>query len=64
MEINKCINCAHFNPDTYGDMVGWGDCQNPIVRGESGLIKLVYCAEFYISENFGCVFFKAKKEVA
>lgn len=52
----KCKNCFYFIPDCWGDK-GFGDCKNKLIRkGKNAMIKIIYCDEFGISENFGCIY--------
>ena len=52
----RCGNCKHYQPDSeYDDL---GDCKNPEVRPTRIILK--YCEEFYISKDFGCIFFELK----
>lgn len=59
----KCKDCKFYKPYPYDEQPGMGDCKNTLVRGESGLIKLVYCEDFYISENFGCIYAEQKTKI-
>lgn len=49
----KCKNCKFYDACKR-------DCENPLVRGKSGLIHVWYCEDFSISKNFGCIFFEPK----
>ncbi len=54
--VVRCGNCKHYQPDSeYKEM---GDCKNPEVRPNRIILK--YCEEFYISKDFGCIFFEEK----
>ncbi len=50
----KCAECKFYKRDSEYD--GLGDCIHEGVRGERARIIIKYCEEFYISEDFGCIF--------
>ena len=52
---NTCASCRFYVRDTTEK--GMGDCKNPEVRPNR--IILVWCDEFYIADDFGCIFYKA-----
>lgn len=50
----RCAVCKFYKRDE--EYEGLGDCKNPEVRGKNARIILKYCDEFYIAEDFGCIF--------
>jgi len=61
----KCKDCRFYKSNDLSDPDGknpdtkW-DCINPKIRGESGLIHLVYCEGFFIDPDFGCIYAEAR----
>ena len=53
----KCKDCKYFKYDTeYGNQ-GYGSCGNDEVMFQKIIFN--YCDEFYITDDFGCIFFES-----
>ena len=54
----SCAKCRYYHKDPEYNKLG--DCGNSEVRGSNAKIILNYCNEFYIADDFGCIYFEKR----